>query len=43
VAARYGFAQDDMAPAPDDQPASPTEQRIATALHDAVRRATQPR
>jgi hypothetical protein len=41
MAARYGFTQDDMAPAPDDQPASPTEQRIATALHDAVRRATQ--
>jgi len=41
MAARYGFTQDDMTPTSDDQPASPTEQRIATALHDAVRRATQ--
>lgn len=41
MAARYGFTQDDMTPVPDAQPASPTEQRIAAALHEAVCRATQ--
>lgn len=39
MAARYGFTQENATPEADTLPASPTEQRIGAALHEAVRTA----